>query len=67
MQPGPPPAITPRDRSLWVGFSRLLRQLGRQLIEIEVLATELHPDKPGGSSEAMARLSRVRGLLRAAL
>ena len=39
------------------------------IIEIgyKVLTTKLHPDRAGGSSEAMARLNRVRALLRAAL
>lgn len=48
---------------------RLIRQLAYQLIDIgyKVLATKLHPDKAGGSSEAMARLNKVRALLRAAL
>jgi hypothetical protein len=44
--------------------NRLRKQMAVQLIDIgyKVLATKLHPDK-GGSSEAMARLNRVRTLL----
>lgn len=41
-------------------------KLGLRLIDIgyKVLAKELHPDKLGGSREAMARLNRVRDRLR---
>ena len=48
---------------------RLIRQLGIQLIDIgyKVLAAKLHPDKPGGSAEAMARLNKVRSLLKEAI
>ena len=49
--------------------TRLIRQLALQLIDIgyKVLATKLHPDKTGGSVEAMARLNRVRKLLKDAV
>jgi hypothetical protein len=42
-------------------------KLGLRLIDIgfKVLAKELHPDKLGGSREAMVRLNRVRVRLRA--
>ena len=45
---------------------RLNRQLALQLIEVgyKALATKLHPDKPGGSTEAMVRLNTVRAALR---
>jgi hypothetical protein len=48
--------------------AKLLHDLGVELINIgyKVLATKLHPDK-GGSREAMARLNRVRDILRAAI
>ena len=41
-------------------------QLGLRLIDIgyRVLAKELHPDKVGGSREAMQRLNRVKDRLR---
>ena len=41
-------------------------KLGQRLIAIgyRVLSAELHPDKRGGSREAMARLNRVRERLR---
>lgn len=44
---------------------QLLRKLSHQLIDIgyKVLAAKLHPDK-GGSAEAMARLNKVRNLLK---
>jgi hypothetical protein len=44
----------------------LTRDLAHKLIEIgyKVLAQKLHPDKPGGSKEAMQRLNEVRALLR---
>jgi hypothetical protein len=47
---------------------RLMRELSHRLIEIgyKVLVTKLHPDK-GGSTEAMARLNRVRDLLKRAI
>lgn len=46
----------------------LVRDLGMQLIKIgfRVLAAKLHPDK-GGSSEAMARLNKVKSILEEAL
>jgi len=46
----------------------LQRKLALSLIDIgyKALATKLHPDK-GGSREAMARLNRVRDLLRSAV
>jgi hypothetical protein len=48
---------------------QLSRKLAHQLINIgyKVLATQLHPDKPGGSAEAMARLNRVRNILKDAI
>jgi hypothetical protein len=41
-------------------------QLGLRLIDIgyKVLARELHPDKVGGSREAMTRLNRVKDRLK---
>jgi hypothetical protein len=41
-------------------------KLGNRLVDIgyRVLSTELHPDKKGGSKEAMQRLNVVRGKLR---
>jgi hypothetical protein len=47
---------------------RLMRGLANELIDIgyKVLASKLHPDK-GGSSEAMARLNRVRSILKNAI
>jgi hypothetical protein len=47
---------------------KLQRQLAFKLIDIgyKVLATKLHPDK-GGSREAMARLNKVRDILRGAI
>ena len=46
----------------------LQRKLALNLIDIgyKALATKLHPDK-GGSREAMARLNRVRDMLRSAV
>ena len=43
----------------------LLHKLGHQLIDIgyKILSSKLHPDK-GGSSEAMARLNKVRSILK---
>jgi hypothetical protein len=43
----------------------LVRELGLQLIKIgyRILAEKLHPDKPGGSTEAMTRLNRVKFML----
>lgn len=48
---------------------QLVQALGYQLINIgfKALATKLHPDKSGGSKEAMARLNQVRQILRGAL
>jgi hypothetical protein len=48
--------------------AKLIKALASQLIDIgyRVLAAKLHPDR-GGSTEAMARLNRVRSLLRNAL
>lgn len=47
---------------------QLMRKLAHQLIDIgyKVLASQLHPDKKGGSQEAMSRLNRVKGLLKQA-
>jgi hypothetical protein len=49
--------------------AKLIRQLGNQLIDIgyRVLASKLHPDRRDGSAEAMARLNRVRQILKGAL
>jgi hypothetical protein len=48
--------------------ARLVHTLGHQLIDIgyKALASKLHPDK-GGSREAMARLNKVRAILKGAL
>lgn len=48
---------------------KMLRTLSHQLIDIgyKVLASKLHPDRPDGSSEAMARLNKVRNLLKEAI
>lgn len=48
---------------------RLMRQLAHQLIDIgyRVLSAKLHPDKAGGSSEAMSRLNNVRRILKEAI
>ena len=48
--------------------SKLFRTLALQLIDIgyKVLAAKLHPDK-GGSQEAMARLNKVRDMLKKSL
>jgi hypothetical protein len=42
--------------------AELQRQLGVQMIDtgFKALATKLHPDHNGGSTEAMARLNQVR-------
>jgi hypothetical protein len=42
------------------------RKLGLQLIEIgyKALASKLHPDKVGGSRDAMTRLNTVRDRLK---
>jgi hypothetical protein len=47
---------------------KLIHDLAEQLIDIgyKVLASQLHPDK-GGSPEAMARLNKVRQLLKEAI
>lgn len=47
---------------------QMLHKLGHQLIDIgyKVLSAKLHPDK-GGSSEAMARLNKVRSILKEAI
>jgi hypothetical protein len=44
----------------------LQRKLANKLIDIgyKVLAAELHPDKKGGSAEAMSRLNEVRARLK---
>jgi hypothetical protein len=58
-----------QDRKTLEAETKLQRLLAHQLIDIgfKVLATKLHPDKPGGSKEAMARLNQVRQILRGAL
>lgn len=45
---------------------KIQRQLALQLIDIgyKVLATKLHPDKQGGSTEAFQRLKEVRDRLK---
>lgn len=45
---------------------KLQRQLAHQLIDIgyKVLATKLHPDKSGGSTEGFQRLKEVRDRLK---
>jgi hypothetical protein len=45
---------------------RLHREIALELIDVgfKALATRLHPDRPGGSKEAMARLNRVRNELK---
>jgi hypothetical protein len=47
---------------------RLVRKLAHQVIDdgFKVRARALHPDK-GGSTEAMARLNRVRAMLKRAV
>jgi Protein of unknown function (DUF3102) len=47
----------------------LIKQLAHQLVDIgyRVLAAKLHPDRPGGSHEAMKRLNAVRRLLKEAV
>jgi hypothetical protein len=49
--------------------AELLHKLSIQLIDIgyRVLAAKLHPDKAGGSHEAMQRLNEVRRRLRGAV
>lgn len=48
---------------------RLVRELAARIVEIgfKVLATKLHPDKRGGSREAMQRLTAARDLLKRCL
>jgi hypothetical protein len=48
---------------------QLKHELGIRLINIgyTVLAKELHPDRKGGSHEAMARLNEVRNILKGAI
>jgi hypothetical protein len=57
------PEAQPRDKE-----SKLQHQLGIQLIDAgyRILAIRLHPDT-GGSQEAMARLNRVRDILKGAI
>ena len=45
------------------------QELANRLVDTgyKVLAKELHPDKPGGSTEAMSRLNEVRSLLKEAI
>jgi hypothetical protein len=47
----------------------LIVKLASQIIDIgfKILAAKLHPDKPGGSHEAMARLTKARDVLRGAI
>lgn len=58
-----------QDRQNREKEASMRRQLALRLIDIgyKVLAAELHPDKPGGSREAMARLNEVRDLLKRAI
>jgi len=48
---------------------KLLRSLSVKIIDIgyKVLAAKMHPDKPGGSKEAMQRLNEAKRSLMAAL
>ena len=48
-----------------VSEQKQLQELARKLIDIgfKVLAKELHPDKMGGSKDAMARLNKIRSRL----
>jgi curved DNA-binding protein CbpA len=48
--------------------AELTKQLTNHLINIgyRVLAVQLHPDKPGGSTKAMARLNKVKDMLKKA-
>ena len=57
-----------RDRQDKEREQQTLHKLSHQLIDIgyKVLAAKLHPDK-GGSAEAMARLNKVRSILKEAI
>jgi len=57
-----------KDRQNRERETQMLHKLGHQLIDIgyKVLSAKLHPDK-GGSTEAMARLNRVRSILKDAI
>lgn len=48
---------------------RIMQRLAVQLVDIgyKVLAAKLHPDKPGGSADAMRRLNEVRRILKEAI
>jgi hypothetical protein len=50
----------------WMEEHEAQHNLGRRLVDIgfKELASELHPDKVGGSHDAMARLNRVRDQLK---
>jgi hypothetical protein len=52
-----------------VDESKLMHELAMKLIDIgyKVLAMKLHPDRRGGSREAMERLNKVRKILKGAL
>jgi hypothetical protein len=46
----------------------IVRKLGHEVINLgyKVLATKMHPDRPGGSTEAFQRLQPARRLVREA-
>lgn len=58
-----------QEKQAKVDESKLMHELAMTLIDIgyKVLAKELHPDKRGGSREAMERLNRVRQILKGAI
>ena len=58
-----------RERQNRIEEAKMVRNLALQLINIgyRALAAKLHPDKPGGSTEAMSRLNKVKALLQGAL
>lgn len=60
--------VLARDQQNREREAAMLHKLGHQLIDIgyKVLSSKLHPDK-GGSSEAMARLNKVRSILKGAI
>lgn len=58
-----------REKQSKVDESKLMHELAMKLVDIgyKVLASKLHPDKRGGSREAMERLNRVRQILKGAI
>lgn len=58
-----------QEKQSKVDESKLMHELAMKLIDIgyRVLAAKLHPDKRGGSKEAMERLNRVRQILKGAI